>query len=97
MVLRPDASHMFQNYDKTTTLDVSNIDTLNVTNMLNMFCNATITNMVGLDKFDTSKVISMSDMFNNCKATIGYARTQKDANKFNASGNKPSTLTFKVK
>ena len=97
MVLRPDASHMFQNYDKTTILDVSNIDTLNVTNMSNMFCNATITNMVGLDKIDTSKVINMSDMFKNSKATTSYSGIQADADKFNVSSNKPSTLTIKVK
>ena len=31
-------------------------------------------------------------MFNQSKATIGYARTQADANKFNASTNKPVGL-----
>ncbi len=65
--------------------------------MSNMFCNATITNMVGLDKIDTSKVINMSDMFKNSKATTSYSGIQADADKFNVSSNKPSTLTFKVK
>lgn len=37
-------------------------------------------------------------MFQNCKATTGYARTQADANKFNASStSRPSGLYFIVK
>lgn len=50
-----------------------------------------------LSSFDTSKVTYMSSMFSSSKATTGYARTQTDANKFNASSGKPSTLTFIVK
>ena len=36
-------------------------------------------------------------MFQAPKATTGYARTQADANKFNASSNKPAGLNFVVK
>ena len=50
-----------------------------------------------LSSFDTSNVTSMNDMFDDSAATTGYARTQTDADKFNASINKPSTLTFTVK
>ena len=39
----------------------------------------------------------MNGMFSNSKATTGYARTQADADKLNASSNKPDTLTFVVK
>ena len=41
----------------------------------------------------------MSYMFYNSDATIGYVRTQTDADKFNDSSvtNIPSTLTFTVK
>jgi hypothetical protein len=39
----------------------------------------------------------MSYMFENSKATTGYARTQADADKFNASTNKPAGLNFVVK
>ena len=39
----------------------------------------------------------MSWMFYGSKATTGYARTQEDADRFNASSNKPSGLTFVVK
>ena len=49
-----------------TTMDLSNLDTSNVTNMYQMFydCNA-LTNL-DLSSFDTSKVTSMSNMFNGC-------------------------------
>ena len=36
-------------------------------------------------------------MFYNAKATIGYAKDQANADKFNNSSNKPSGLTFVVK
>ena len=50
-----------------------------------------------LSSFDTSKVTNMSGMFSYSKATIGYARTQTDADKFNSSSSKPSKLVFVVK
>ena len=36
-------------------------------------------------------------MFSSSAATTGYARTQEDADRFNASYDKPSGLTFVVK
>jgi len=36
-------------------------------------------------------------MFNSCTATVGYARTQADADKLNSMEYKPSKLTFVVK
>ena len=50
-----------------------------------------------LSSFDTSNVINMSSMFADSITTTGYARTQDDADKFNASSGKPSKLTFVVK
>ena len=50
-----------------------------------------------LSSFDTSKVTNMGGMFDGSQATIGYAKTQADANKLNASSGKPSTLNFVVK
>ena len=52
---------------------------------------------IDLSSFDTSNVTKMSDMFWGSKATTGYARTEKDATKFNSSSSKPSDLTFVVK
>ena len=59
--------------------------------------NLKIQNTEDLSSFDTSKVTNMSGMFSYSKATIGYARTQTDADKFNSSSSKPSKLVFVVK
>lgn len=67
VVLGPDASHMFQNYNNSATIDVSNLDTSNVTSMDYMFRNATVTNIIGLNKFDTSKVVGMNMTFAGMK------------------------------
>ena len=64
--------------------------------MRSMFYNSKVTSL-DLSSFDTSKVTDMNRMFWEAKATTGYARTQADADKFNASSDKPSTLTFVVK
>ena len=53
--------------------------------------------ILDLSSFDTSNVTDMTNMFRNARATIGYARTQADADRFNASSNKPSGLVFVVK
>ena len=50
-----------------------------------------------LSNFNTSKVTDMTDMFSGSQATKGYARTINDANKLNASSNKPTGLVFIVK
>ena len=86
---------MFDN-SQATSLDLSNFDTSNVTNMTYMFYDSQATSL-DLSSFDTSKVTAMYGMFQDSRATIGYARTQADADKFNASYGKPSTLVFVVK
>ena len=81
---------------QATTLDVSSFDTGNVTGMGYMFRDSQATTL-DLSSFDTSKVTIMLQMFRDSQATTGYARTQTDANNFNSSSSKPSTLTFVVK
>ena len=81
---------------QATTLDLSSFDTSNVMTMNYMFYDNKATTL-DLSSFDTSKVTSVAGMFQISKATTGYARTQTDANKFNSSSGKPSTLTFVVK
>lgn len=88
-------NYMFQD-SQVTTLDLSHFDTSKVTSMSNMFYRSQATTL-DLSSFDTSNVTSMSAMFYSSPATTGYARTQTDADKFNSSPNKPSTLTFVVK
>ncbi|MEF2690078.1 MAG: BspA family leucine-rich repeat surface protein [Bacilli bacterium] len=82
--------------NKVTSLDLSSFDTSSVTDMNSMFQGSAATSL-DLSSFDTSKVTDMSNMFWNSKATTGYARSQEDADRFNASSNKPDTLTFIVK
>ncbi|WP_368667998.1 BspA family leucine-rich repeat surface protein, partial [Pseudomonas sp. Kh13] len=83
-------------YSSATSLDLSSFDTSSVTNMRCMFryCSAT---SLDLSSFDTSSVTDMSYMFRYCSATIGYARTQADADRFNTSSYKPAGLVFVVK
>ena len=79
-----------------TSLDLSSFDTSKVTDMSSMFDCSSATSL-DLSSFDTSNVTDMSQMFLDSAATTGYARTQTDADKFNSSSFKPSTLTFVVK
>jgi len=88
-------SNMFY-YSSATTLDLSSFDTSNVTSMSYMFYYSSATTL-DLSSFDTSNVTTMSNMFRGTSATIGYARTQADADKFNASSGKPPGLVFVVK
>ena len=90
-----DSSYMFSG-SLSTTVNLSNFDTSNVTNMDSTFRNSKATTL-DLSSFNTSKVTNMAFMFFNSQATTGYARTQTDANKFNASSNKPAGLNFVVK
>ena len=88
-------SSMFFN-SKATSLYLSSFATSNVTNMLSMFSNSQATSL-DLSSFDTSNVTHMSNMFVGSRAIIGYARTQADADRFNASSGKPAGLVFVVK
>jgi surface protein len=56
---------VFYNCTSLQSLDLSNWDTSNVTNMATMFSNCPITQL-DLSNFDTSKVTSMSYMFRGC-------------------------------
>ena len=90
-----DMGYMFSD-SQATTLDLSSFDTSKVTDMGYMFSDSQATTL-DLSSFDTSKVADMGYMFADSQATTGYARTQADADRFNASSYKPSGLTFIVK
>ena len=47
-----------------------------------------------LSYIDTSKVTNFNWMFYEATTTSGYAKTVADANRFNNSSYKPTTLTF---
>ena len=80
VVIGQTADNLFKNYNKITTLDVSNLDTSNATSMYGMFQNATVTNIIGLDKLNTSNVKGMGLMFAGMKNV-----TSLDLSNFNTS------------
>ena len=90
-----DMRHMFHG-SAATSLDLSSFDTSKVTNMYEMFRKSKAT-ILDLSSFDTSKLTDTTYMFYESVATTGYARTQADADKFNASRWKPNKLKFVVK
>lgn len=91
-----DMSMMFA-VSQAITLDLSEFDTSKITDMSMMFFGSPATS-IDLSNWDTSNVTRMGQMFYISRANIGYARSQADANKFNASStDKPSGLNFIVK
>ena len=88
-------SYMFYE-SKATMLDLSNFNTNNVENMDSMFSYSKA-KILDLSSFDVSNVESMNYMFRGAEATIGYAKDEESASKFNASSNKPDSLVFVVK
>ena len=60
--------HMFYNFTNCTTMDLSGLDTSNVTNMGGMFGGCSSLTSLDLSGFDTSKVTDMSQMFISCSS-----------------------------
>lgn len=89
-----DMSAMFEN-SKATSLNLTSFNTTNVRDMSEMFVGSKATTL-DLSSFDTSNA-TMNWIFDGAKATVGYARTQTDANKFNSTDDKPAGLTFTIK
>ena len=87
---------MFTNSKITDIKGLNYFNTSKVTDMKYMFWYLKV-NELDLSSFDMSNVIEKSDMFKGTSATVGYARTQADANILNSTSNKPSTLNFVVK
>ena len=79
-----------------STLDLSSFNTSNVINMAYMLQESSASTL-DLSSFNTSNVINMAYMFYRSSAIKGYARTLADAQKFNASSDKPTRLKFVVK
>ena len=57
----------FNNFSEMTSIDLSALDTSNVTNMGGMFANCNSLTSLDLSNFDTSKVTDMSYMFTLCQ------------------------------
>ena len=59
-------SGMFAYLDNVSTLDLSGLDTSNMTSMSNMFYKSTSLKSIDVSGFDTSKVVNMARMFDGC-------------------------------
>ena len=57
---------MFAYLDNVSTLDLSGLDTSNMTSMSEMFYNSKSLTNIDLSGFDTSKVVTMANMFEGC-------------------------------
>ncbi len=57
---------MFAYLDNVSSLDLSGLDTSNMTSMSRMFYNSTSLTNIDVSGFDTSKVVNMDYMFNGC-------------------------------
>ena len=59
-------AYLFHDFRNCTEMDISNLDTSNVTNMRGMFYNCSGLTSLDVTGFDTSKVTDMTDMFVGC-------------------------------
>lgn len=76
VVAARDSDHLFANLTKVTTIDVTNLDTSNVTDFSGMFSfkgkaytssaeTSVLTSIIGLNELNTTKATNMGSMFNN--------------------------------
>ena len=59
---------LFSQLGNVTTINITNLDTSNVTNMNSMFYNCTSLTSLDVTNFDTSNVTDMEFMFYNCNS-----------------------------
>ena len=65
--IRPESTYRwFYGCSKLTSLDLSNLDTENVTNMLSMFNGCSRLTSLDVSGFNTGSVVSMESMFQGC-------------------------------
>ena len=88
--------HQMFAWSLATTINLSSFDTTNLEDAEKMFWGSQATTL-DLSSFTTNSTMQMDDMFADSQATTGYCKTQEDCTRFNATTNKPNTLTFTVK
>ncbi len=66
--LAEDASNLFKNLKNLSELDMSNLDTVGVTNLTNLFYGCENLETIDVSVIDTSKVTNIQGIFENCKA-----------------------------
>ena len=83
--------YYFSNFEKMTSIDLSALDTSEVTNMARMFAGCSSLTSLDLSNFDTSKVTDMSFMFFNCNSL-----TSLDVRNFDTSNVTDMSAMFAV-
>ncbi|MEG2523846.1 MAG: BspA family leucine-rich repeat surface protein, partial [Lachnospiraceae bacterium] len=63
-----DAMFLFYDLQNCTTMDLSNLDTSNTTDMTAMFTSCYALKSLDVSNFNTTKVTSMKNMFRDCRA-----------------------------
>ena len=84
-----DCSSLFENFTSAESIDLSNLDTSNVTDMSFMFSECRKLFTLDLSNFDTSNVTSMQQMFCYCESL-----TSLDLSNFNTSNVTNMTVMF---
>ena len=71
----------FGGFSKMTSVDLSVLDTSEVTNMLIMFASCSSLTSLDVSNFDTSQVTDMGAMFNNCRSLTSLDVSNFDTSK----------------
>ena len=80
VIANSNSSYLFQNLTSLKNINLSNLDTSNITNMANMFSNASSLINLDVSSFNTLKVTNMHGMFSGCSSL-----TNLDVSIFNTS------------
>ena len=80
VVANPNSSYLFSEFRQVKKIDLNNLDTSNVTNMMRMFANCTSLADLNIRNLKTSNVTNMANMFNNC-----FELTNLDLSNFDTS------------
>ncbi len=81
VILNADSSSMFDTCTNIKSIDFSNIDTSQVTNMSSMFLSATGLTEIDLSNFNTSNVTNMTQMFLGCTGLTSLDLSSFDTSK----------------
>ena len=80
-------SGMFAYLDNVSTLDLSGLDTSNMTSMTYMFYNSSKLVNIDLSEFKTSKLLYFNNMFNGCSSLVNLDLSSFDTSKISNFSN----------
>lgn len=96
-ILPTSIQHWFNGFTTCTSIDLSLLNTSNVTNMGGTFSNCRALTNLDVSSFNTSAVTTMSAMFFNCQAlTTIYASVNFDVTQVTSSNNMFGNMTTKL-